>query len=140
MSIKKNLIAEFCHDLHNYVQQRFGYKTKCGYHNKRNIVNIDRNKVNLYIRYNFKNWSGTGKTTLVLARISFKKIQKGEGTHLLRFLLDKQKKYGYEEIGIESCNEGATIFAQKLGFKLCRNDGESYYISMEDLKKKLKDK
>lgn len=136
MKEQKKLIDEFCDDLNDYLKDRFKYKRNQARH-RIHTINVLTRKVGLYIRFNALTWKKTSKITLVLALLRFKRTREGEGTNLLKFLLEKQSKYGYEEIGIEECNDNAKAFARKLNFKAIDERNENFVISIKDLKQTL---
>ena len=133
---EKELIDTFCEDLNGYLKERFKYKRNQA-RNNFYTIDVSTKKVDLYIRFNSIKWGKTNKITLVLARIGFKRTRKAEGTNLLKFLLEKQPKYGYEEIGIEQCNENAVAFANKLNFRPIDEGNENFVIGVNDLREAL---
>ena len=133
---KEKLIHNFCEDLNDYLKSSFKYKRNVA-RTGMNTINVLTPKIDIYIRFNSINWGKTNKTTLVLARLGFKKTRKREGTKLLRFLLEKQPVYGYEEIGVEECNENAAAFARKLNFNAIDERNENFVIGIEDLRETL---
>ncbi|MBI0421797.1 GNAT family N-acetyltransferase [Acinetobacter sp. ACIN00229] len=71
------------------------------------------------------------KKYIVVARIGFKKQNKGYGTALLKELCNFGEKFGYEFLQIECPNKDCQAFMKKLGFK------DEFYLPIDQLKKSI---
>jgi len=100
-------------------------------------VHIEK-KVSLYLRlwftkrlrfYGFEN-------VLIIAQIEFENTRIGNGTDLLRFLVQHADKFSYKYIGVESaCSEKMECFCRKFGFKEVHPS--NYLIEVSKLAKEL---
>lgn len=94
-------------------------------------VNIafDRGLDGLYLRFgNYTYGVHHNKKYIVVARIGFRKKNKGYGTALLKELCLFGEKFGYEYLEIECPNPDCQAFMKKLGFK------DEFYLPIDELK------
>jgi len=126
----------FAGDLDVYVRSRYKYKSNAVSVGFAHTVEVRRSTIELYLR--FKPRASWPNDSIVIARIGFAKQRKGNGTSLLRFLVDAAPQYGIQSIGIEQAIGGEEIdgFVRKFGFTQYRNE-ESWIVSLKDLKKSL---
>ena len=118
-------------DIDRYLMERFKYRKSLVRLTMDNIITTRRNsRVDLYLRIR-KIKSKFPPDCLIIARLSFSKERIGHGTHLLQFLTEVARKYGFHHIGIECANTKSSAFAQKLGFYSI--DGENYAIAVTNL-------
>ena len=118
-------------DIDCYLMERFKYRKPLVRLTVDNVITTRRNsRVDLYLRIR-RVESKFPPDYLIIARLSFHKERIGHGTHLLQFLTEIARKYGFNHIGIECTNTKSSAFAKKLGFYSI--DGENYAISTENL-------
>lgn len=122
---------ELRNDIDCYLMGRFKYRKSLVCLTVDNIITTRRNsQIDLYLRIR-KVESRFPPDCLIIARLGFSKERMGHGTHFLRFLTGKSRKYGFNYIGIECANSKSSTFAKKLGFYSI--DGENYAIIMTNL-------
>jgi hypothetical protein len=117
--------------LSRYLCQRFNCRGATIYP-EFNKVFASGSKYNIMLRLNACNFP---KSNLVIARICFKSQRKGNGTDLLRWILQISEKYGYENICLEFPNAGCIKFGEKFGFIEYMNS--HLLITKSNLKKNL---
>ena len=109
--------AEFCDLLNDYLMARYGYKTKLAKLMPGLRIHVSRSLVHLYarLRPNPAIWK---EDTLVIAKLGFKEIGKGNGTSFLKFLAVNAPVIGVKYIGIEQAQSVPMInFVQKYNFE-----------------------
>lgn len=118
-------------DIDRYLMERFKYRKSLVRLTVDNVIATRRNsRVDLYLRIR-RSESRFPPDCLIIARLGFSKERIGHGTHLLRFLTEVARKYGFNHIGIECTNTKSSTFAKKLGFYSI--DGENYAIAITNL-------
>ncbi|MDO9582189.1 MAG: hypothetical protein Q7J24_03605 [Desulfomicrobium sp.] len=109
--------AEFCDLLNDYLMARYGYKTKLAKLMPGLRIHVSRSHVHLYARLR-PNTAIWGEDTLVIAKLGFKEIGKGNGTSFLKFLAASAPVLGMKHIGIEQAQTLPMInFVQKYNFE-----------------------
>ena len=118
-------------EIDRYLMERFKYRKSLVCLTVDNVIDTRRNsRVDLYLRIR-RIESQFPPDCLIIARLSFTKERIGHGTHLLRFLTEVARKYGFNHIGIECANDKSSAFAQKFGFYSI--DSENYTITTSSL-------
>ena len=123
-------IETLCKDLNYYLKKKYNYQTNPATCNKRTI-DARRKFFKLYFRFRINNYRWEADT-LVIANISFYKQRSGNGTDLLKFLVNLAAKYEITKIGIEETNSNSSAFARRFGFK--NFNREDWIIGIPDLK------
>jgi len=112
--------------LKKYLKMSFNYqRLKVNIAFNQTIL-IRTAKFELYLRLKVGKKSGWPNNTLVIARISFEKTQRGHGTSFLNFLKGLAEEYSIKHIGIESTNLNSSAFAEKLNFT--KHGGNNNYV------------
>lgn len=132
----KNINA-ICIELNEYLMDRFRYKALPAYRTSSrgtNIISLRRVKFDLYLRFYYSQTPRWPANTIVIARLGFQKIRKGNGTHFISFLKGIALKYDFKYISLESTNENSSAFAKHFNFKESNYGSEDYIIAIKDLK------
>lgn len=109
--------VKFCDSLNDYLMARFGYKTKPAILMPGLRIHVSRSLVHLYARLR-QNPAIWGEDTIVIAKLGFKEIGKGNGTSFLKFLAVNAPVLGVKHIGIEQAQSLPMInFVQKYNFE-----------------------
>jgi hypothetical protein len=109
----------FCGELNQYLKQRFNYKKDhaCTTLFKPFTITARRKKFDLYLRWQREPIDDWQPNTLVIARIEFQPSGMGHGTHFLKWIIEREKKYNIQHIGLEHVNQRSLKFGTKNGFK-----------------------
>lgn len=126
----------FSDELNKYLLDRYNYKRDVVYVSLSNNINANRKKFDIYLRWK-PDSNYFEKNTLVIARLHFFEIRKGNGTSLLQFFINHSKKYHYEKIMIECANDNSAAFAKKYNFSEYKNDS-NFIISTDELESSLR--
>lgn len=112
-----NQAEQFCGALNGYLMDRYGYKTKPAKLMPGFRIHVSRALVHLYARLK-PNPAIWGDDTLVIAKLGFKQIRKGNGVSLLQFLAVNASILGVKHIGFEQCQSLPMLnFVQKYNFE-----------------------
>jgi hypothetical protein len=107
----------FCGVLNVYLMDRYGYKTLPAKLMPGFRIHVSRSLVHLYARLR-PNTAIWGEDTLVIAKLGFKEIGKGNGTSFLKCLAANAPVLGVKHIGIEQAQSLPMInFVQKHNFE-----------------------
>ncbi|MDV3748940.1 hypothetical protein CMU21_13975 [Elizabethkingia anophelis] len=121
------------HEINEYLQTRFNYKRKFAHFGiSSNIIVANSRKFHIYLRL-FDETAVDRPKTIIIGRIGFHSIRKGNGTDFLKFLLKIAVKHNFFFIEIENCNEDSKCFAKRLGFSKIIEYHESYRIEVKEL-------
>lgn len=112
-----NQAEQFCGALNGYLMDRYGYKTKPAKLMPGFRIHVSRSLVHLYARLK-PNPAIWGDDTLVIAKLGFKQIRKGNGVSLLQFIAVNAPILGVKHIGIEQAQSLPMLnFVQKYNFE-----------------------
>lgn len=115
--ISNEQAAQFCGALNEYLMDRYGYKTFPAKLMPGFRIHVSRSLVHLYARLK-PSPAIWGEDTLVIAKLGFKEIGKGNGTSFLKFLAANAPDLGVKHIGIEQAQTLPMInFVQKYNFE-----------------------
>lgn len=105
----------FANEIDAHYRKRFRYKSPCAYPHHP-TVDINRAAVRLYLR--FRVGAAWPAGSVVIAVIQFQNRRRGNGTDLLRKLVEMSTTYGYQNIKVEEVGRDASIqaFVRKFGF------------------------
>jgi GNAT superfamily N-acetyltransferase len=97
-------------ELDCWLRHRFAYRARLTNWSG-STINVRRVKIDLYLRLithasENRLWP---QHTLVIARIGFREQHKGHGRALLRFLLTRAERFGYNKIAVESAGDSIGI-------------------------------
>ncbi|OPC06982.1 hypothetical protein BAS09_18265 [Elizabethkingia ursingii] len=124
-------------EINEYLQTRFSYKRKFAHFGiSSNIVVANSRKFDIYLRL-FDETATERPNTIIIARIGFHSMGKGNGTDFLKFLLKIAVKYSFVFIEIENCNEDSKRFAKRFGFNKIIEYHESFRIEVKELRLKI---
>lgn len=138
MLIEHEKLEEFSKDFEKYIKKEFNYKVVKVGKGYNNVLEVDKPKVRLFMRYKAQGlpWD---VDTFVIARFGFEQRRAGHGTRLLTFLCDMSAKYSFNKIGIETAPQGdSAAFAIALGFE--RFNELSWLIDVDTLRKNLEER
>lgn len=94
---------EFSVELDKYLRDRFGYCRRLASARFHTVV-VNRSKVQMYLRLLIGEQGPQDfwpSRTLVIASIEFRETRTGHGRSLLKFLVQRAEKFGYDYIGVE---------------------------------------
>lgn len=129
-TVESKKIDQFVDSLDTWLRNRYRYRSQLAFIGMNNTVNVNRVKVQLYLRlcprsFNDKPWP---QNTLVIASIGFKEQHRGHGRALLQFFVEHAKRFGYDKIGVEciSPKKGIQSFCAKFFFDLPTSETRNY--------------
>lgn len=126
-------------ELKTFLLERFSYKPR--YVQRRvwrtfGTVSALSKQFDIYIRMFIKPDSFWPRECLVLARIGFEQQRAGHGRALVARMVELAPVFGYRYLAIESANNNAAAFAQRLGFTPYEN-GRHWVGSVHTIREAL---
>ncbi|WBS73154.1 hypothetical protein PF438_09565 [Elizabethkingia meningoseptica] len=120
-------------EINEYLKNRFNYKRKFAHFGiLSKIIVAQSRKFDIYLRL-FDGAAPERPNTIIIARIGFCSVRKGNGSDFLKFMFEIAVKYGFSFIEIENCNEESKCFAKRFGFSNIIEYHESYRIEVKEL-------
>lgn len=137
MEVSNERALVFCSALNEYLIKRYGYKTRPALLLPGFRINVSRSLVYMYarLRPNPVIW---GEDTLVLAKLGFKNLRRGNGASFLKFLVQNYSALKVDYLGVEQAGSLPMLnFVQKYNFKQIGTQS-NWKISFNSLKSILK--